>query len=416
LAPFVIAAGVSALPVAAAQPAPVTVASASPSMPASPSPSPTPTAMPTKLFTANAFIDLAYTSVNNTDRVRFTNGNLSRILDGGANAYFDANGGRALVGPTDFNNLPNLQAANLTLAYNGTPVGVKVEGLVGSDSKFLASNGQSRQGTNLLQAYLQYAVGPVTLFAGKYESVAGAEVPETVNNTNFSRDFLYAAVPTSLTGLRLTYVVNPKITLIGGVNNGWDDIKLAGKKKTLEGAIQLAPSPGYSLNLTTLNGGDFLAFGNSALSLPPIFTNRMLYDAVLTVHATSALTILANYDNATQRGDAIGTPGQRWNGIAGYLNYTFSPILAASLRKETFHDANNARLAGPGTGERVQSNTATVSYTPNSHYLIRLEYRLDTADGNNFTFRQAALDPTTGFTAGRPHQSSIAVETVFKYP
>ena len=381
-----------------------------------PTPTPTPTAVPTKLFTATGYVDLAFLAANNTDKVRFTNGSLARILDGGTNAYFDANGGRQLVSPNDYTNQLNLQAAVFNLAYNGKLVSVHVEGVVGSDAKFLASNGQSRQGTNVLQAYVQYPVGPVTALLGKYESLAGAEVPETIANTNFSRDYLYAAVPTSVTGGRLTYVVTPKITVIGGVNNGWDDIKFAGKKKTIEAAIQLAPSPGYSLNLTTLNGGDFLAFGNSAAGVSPIFTNRMLYDAVLTLKPTSALSFVVNYDRATQLADGVGTNAQRWNGVAGYANYTFSPLFATSLRKETFYDANNARLAGPGTGQRVQSNTATFSYTPNTNYLLRLEYRLDSADGNNFTYRGAAVDPISGNTAGRPKQSTIGFEAVYKFP
>ncbi|GAC1524068.1 MAG: hypothetical protein NVS2B8_07380 [Vulcanimicrobiaceae bacterium] len=388
--------------------------SASPAAPAasaSPSTSPSPT--PTKLFSATGFVDLAFEAANNTDRIRFTNGNLSRILDGGTNAYVDLNGGRQLASPSDFLNNLNVHGGVFNLAYNGTPIAVHLEGVVGSDAKFFASNGQSRQGTNLLQAFLQYATGPATLLLGKYESLAGAEVPETISNTNFSRDYLYAAVPTTVTGARLTYVATPKITLVGGVNNGWDDIKFAGKKKTFEAAIQLAPSPGYSLNLTTLNGGDFLAAGSTGV--PPVYTNRMLYDAVLTIKPTSALNFVINYDRATQLGDAFGTPAQRWNGVAGYANYTFSPLFAGSLRKETFYDPDGARLAGP-TAQRVQSNTATFSYTPNANYLVRAEYRLDTSDGNNFTYRNAALDPITGFTAGRPHQSTIAVEAVYKFP
>lgn len=418
VAGFVFAAAVATTALASAQPAPSPAPSAMAKPAAAPAPSPsasaTPSPTPTKLFTANGYVDLAFEAANNTDKIRFTNGSLSRILDGGTNAYFDANGGRQLSSPNDYLNQLNPQAANFNLAYNGTPVSVHVEGVIGSDAKFLASNGQSRQGTNLLQAYAQYAVGPATLSLGKYESVAGAEVPETTLNTNFSRDFLYAAVPTSVTGARLTYVYNPKVTVIVGVNNGWDDWKFAGKKKTIEAALQLAPSPGYTLNLTTLNGGDFLLNGNSATNTPPDFTNRMLYDVVLTLKPTSALNFVFNYDRATQVGDGVGNGPYRWNGIAGYANYTISPLFATSFRKETFLDGNGARLAGPAsgtsTGERVQSNTATLSYTPNSNYLLRLEYRLDAADGNNFTFRGAAP------TEGRPHQSTVAVEAVYKFP
>lgn len=393
-------------------------------LPVSPTPSAspaTPTPVP-HVYQFSAYGDTAYTAVGGTDAVRFLGpapgvpGAPSRIFDGGNGPFFDANGGRQLAPANDFNNVLNLQNANLQLLVNGAGrFGGKIETSFGTDADFLASNGQPRAGFNLTQAYAQYAAGPLTFIAGKFTGVAGYELAETTSNTNFSRDYLYGAVMSTVTGIHATYAFSPKVSLIAGVNNGWDDWKFVGKKKTFEGSLALTPSPGYSLNLTTYNGGDFLANGASALGLAPVLTNRSLYDGILTIHATSALTLVANYDSATQLGDAgLGLGSQRWAGIAGYANYQFSPKYGLSLRKETYRDAQGFRT-GAGVPVRLQTNTATLSYTPSSTYVFRAEYRLDAADGNVFAFRHRTNDPLA-LATGRAKQSSIALEMVVKAP
>jgi len=374
---------------------------ASPPAAASPSPSPT----PFKLISISGSGDAGITAVGGTNAARFTNGNPSRIFDAGTGPFFDANGGRLLAPANDFNNAFDLQNANLQLLLNGSVVSAKFEGSFGTDADVIASNGQSRSGLNLTQGYLQFVGGPLTMVVGKFSTLAGAEVIEAPGNSNYSRSYLFGeAIPFTHTGVRATYAYNSKVSLVAGVNNGWDDWKFAGKKKTLEGALLLTPSPGYALTLDTYNGSDFALNGNSATSTPPFFSNRMLYDGVLTLHPTSALTLIANYDNGTQLSNAAGSlPTQHWNGIAGYANYQLTPRYAVSLRKETFHDVTGFRT---GIIQRLQSNTATLNFTPGSNYIFRLEYRLDTSDGPNFAC--TGFDPAVG---GRNHQNSIGFET-----
>ncbi|GAC1348996.1 MAG: hypothetical protein NVSMB19_01970 [Vulcanimicrobiaceae bacterium] len=382
---------------------------AAPAAPATPAASPSPTATPYKLITLSGYGDAAFTSVLGTDAARLVNGTPSRIFDAATGPFFDANGGRLLAPANDFNTSPNLQNANVQLTLNGPFISAKIEQSFGTDADVIASNGQSRSGVNLTQAYLQAVRGQFTLLAGKFSTLAGAEVIEAPGNTNVSRSYLFGeAIPFTHTGLRLTYAYNSKIALVGGINNGWDDWKFAGKKKTFEGALQLTPSPGYALTLDTYNGNDFAVTGTSDLGILPVYTNRMLYDAVLTLHPTSALTLIANYDRGTQLGDPrSGFATSRWNGFAGYATYQFNPLYALSLRSETFHDTDGFRT---GIAQRQLSNTATLSYTPNANLVFRGEFRADAADGNNFTFRRAAPG------GGRPHQTSLAIETIVKFP
>ncbi|MBD5633200.1 MAG: outer membrane beta-barrel protein [Candidatus Eremiobacteraeota bacterium] len=419
---FAVAASVCAAGAAFAQPAPSPAPTAKPAPSAAPaaaspapatsgSPAPSPTPTPYKLITISGSADGGFTSIEGADSARFVTGTPSRVFDASTGPFFDANGGRQLAPANDFSHALDLQNANIQVNFNGPFIGGKIEESFGTDADVIASNGQSRSGNNLTQAYLQAARGPVTLLAGKFSSLAGAEVIEAPGNSNYSRSYLFGyAVPFTHTGVRLTYVVNPKASIVVGANNGWDDWKFAGKKKTFEGALLLTPSPAFALTLDTYNGNDFAVGGNSTLGFLPIYTNRTLYDGVLTVHATSALTLIANYDNGSQLGDGTGAfDTARWNGIAGYLNYAFTPVYGISLRKETFHDPEGFRTS---LAQRVQSNTATFNYSPGTNFIFRLEYRLDTSDLNAFSYR--GFDATTGI--GRPHQSSLGVETIVKFP
>ena len=412
--PTPVAAPTPAQPPSAA-PAPAGSPGASPAASGSPAAAPSPTATPFKLITLAGYGDVGFTTVGLTNAARFVNGTPSRVFDVSTGPFFDENGGRQLAPANDFNNVPTVQNANIQLTLNGSVFGGKIEGSFGTDADVIASNGQSRSGVNLTQAYLQAVGGPVTFLVGKFSTEAGAEVIEATGNSNYSRSYLFGyAIPFTHTGVRAVYAANSKISVVAGANNGWDDWKFVGKKKTLEGAILLTPTPGYALTLDTYNGNDFALNGNAPLGLAPIYTNRMLYDGVLTVHPTSALTLIANYDNGTQLADATGLVGtSHWNGIAGYVNYQFRPQYGLSLRKETFHDINGFRT---GLAQRVQSNTATVNYTPGSNYIFRLEYRLDAADGQNYTFRNAGVDPVTLLPNGRNHQSSLGLEGIFKFP
>lgn len=380
-----------------------------------PTPSPSPTPIP-HVYQFSAFADGGFTSVGGTDAVRFLDGVQSRIFDGGTGPFVDSNGGKVLLQANDFNNAPNLQALNLQLAINPSGMlGGKIETIVGSDADFVASNGQTRGKATIYQAYFQFANGPVTILAGKFAGLAGYEVAEATANTNFSRDYLYGAVMSTVTGVRATYAYNPKISLSVGANNGWDDWKFDGKKKTLEAGLALTPSPGYSLNLATYNGNDFLSTGLKGGTAPPIeavYTNRSLYDAILTVHATSALTLVANFDSATQL-NPVG-PSYRWAGITGYANYQINPIYAVSLRKETYRDSAGFRT-GAGVPIRLQTNTATLSVTPTPNYIFRAEYRLDAADADAFQFRHLN-NPPGDINIGRAKQSSIGLEAVYKLP
>src|SRR5271169_6408289 len=86
---------------------------------------------------------------------------------------------------------------------------------------------------DVTQAYGQYATGPLTVIAGKFTTLQGTEVIWSPTNVNTSRSILFGAIPFTNTGVRATYVLSDAISLIGGVNNGWDQVEDANTTKTI---------------------------------------------------------------------------------------------------------------------------------------------------------------------------------------
>src|SRR5882762_5833845 len=95
---------------------------------------------------------------------------------------------------------------------------------------------------DVTQAFLQYAGGPLTVIAGKFTTLHGTEVIASSGNTNVSRSILFGSVPFTHTGVRATWALGDTVSLIAGVNNGWDQLTDPNKGKTLELGVALNPA------------------------------------------------------------------------------------------------------------------------------------------------------------------------------
>ncbi len=117
-----------------------------------------------------------------------------------------------------------LDQAGLTIAFQPKEgFGALVNIAAGEDMKILnAAEGSSPNTFDIVQGYVQYATGPLTLIAGKYVTLAGAEVIAPTGNTNFSRSLLFFAEPLTHTGIRATYAASDTLNVVAGVNNGWN--------------------------------------------------------------------------------------------------------------------------------------------------------------------------------------------------
>jgi hypothetical protein len=292
-----------------------------------------------------------------------------------------------------------LDQAGLQLAYQPkSGFGAVVDVIAGEDAKivdYAESAGSSANSFDILQGFAQYVAGPLTLQAGKFTTLAGAEVIAPTGNTNFSRSLLFFGEPMTHTGLRATYALTDTISLIVGVNNGWNYTKIDYGSKTGEFGIALNPNKYFSLTAQAYVGKD-----------PIDLANRTLFDTVVTFNATSALSFVVSYDRGKQDASSV-TSGGDWDGVAAYVNYQLSSQWRVSLRGEYFDDKDGFMT---GVAQKLKEGTITVGYDPVSDFELRLEGRYDSSNHPGFVKKLASPAPVL-----TDNQTEIALQGVFKF-
>jgi hypothetical protein len=250
--------------------------------------------------------------------------------------------------------------------------GADVDTIDVTDSKFVQ------------QGYVYYGMGGGSnLKFGKLATLAGAEVIEGALNYNISRSILFGyAINFTNTGLRYTLAGIGGLTLVGGINNGWninggnaDD----NTGKTIEAQVGYSFGDLGGIVVNGMYGPENTAVGADT---------RTLIDVVATLKPMDGLTFVLNFDTATQtNGVALGQDAS-WSGYALYANYAFSDATAATIRAESVDDGDNFLFSAgqpvtPSTGITMSELTLTVSHKVGG-IDWRAEYRYDKADEDVF--------------------------------
>src|SRR3989440_9708567 len=175
----------------------------------------------------HGYLDTAYSYLSGTGV--FTSGVADRVFDTEPNSF-------------------NLHQAPLIIDYQPKEgFGGLVNLTAGRDARVTAAAGETTGNFDLTQAFVQYAHGPLTIIGGKFVTLAGTEVINSTLDVNYSRSILFGyAIPFSHTGARLTYAASDQVTVIVGVNNGWDQLQDANKQKTAELGVSFTPTRGSS--------------------------------------------------------------------------------------------------------------------------------------------------------------------------
>jgi Putative beta-barrel porin-2, OmpL-like. bbp2 len=226
---------------------------------------------------------------------------------------------------------------------------------------------------NIQEAYVSYlapAGKGLQIDAGVFVTPAGAEVIEAKDNPNYSRGLLFAlAIPYYHSGLRLTYNPSDKVTVMGGVVNGWNNIVDNNTGKTLMGAVTLKPTGQVTVYSDYLGGPE----------QPDTNSNwRHLSDTVVTFTAAPNVSVIGNYDYGHE---AFGDGSVHWQGVAGVVKYQATPTVAFAPRLEYFDDADGFST---GTAQKLKEVTATLELKASDSLLWRIEYRNDWSDQEVF--------------------------------
>jgi hypothetical protein len=307
----------------------------------------------------------------------------------------DNDGWRAFDGDHDSF---QLDEAGLQIGYQPkSGIGGFVDVIAGTDAQVLSgAEGGSGDSVDFRQAYLQYATGPLTVIAGKFLTLAGAEVINPSQNTNFSRSLLFQVLePLDHTGVRATYAVTDTFSLIVGVNNGWNSTNTDFGSKTGEFSATWAPNKMFSFAGTGYFGK--IADGE----------DLSLMDFVGTFNLTSQLSFVLNADAYQLSGENSGHV--HVNGFAAYANYTIIDPLRVSLRTEYLNYVN--------AGHAVEA-TFTLGYSPVKNFEVRAELRYDRlSDGlvnSGFSYTRAFTDSGEGEILAN-NNTEFALQGVYKF-
>ena len=281
---------------------------------------------------------------------------------------------------------------------------------VGRDAQVIHSFPEPQPGGSVFdvtQAYLQYAGGPLTVIAGKFVTLSGTEVIASTGNTNISRSILFGAIPFTHTGVRATWALSDTVSLIAGVNNGWDQLTDQNKGKTAELGATLNPIKPLNITVSGYSGKEGLA---------PSEGTRTSVNAVVSYQIIDPLSVGAEILNVSQDIPGAGgtTAKAKYSGAALYVTYMFTPKLRGVLRGESFDDKNGFHFGtAPGfpgalatSDTKYKEVTATVSFLASDSFEARAEVRRDSANNTVFT-------DSTGATS--KNMTSAALQGLYKF-
>jgi len=353
-------------------------------------------------------------AVPTLDKVLEASGiSVSGYIDAGYN-YADKNQAAFTTHVFDVdNNSFALHQFGLTVAKQPKEgFGGLVNVTVGRDAQILhsfpeASGAFSGSSTfDITQGYAQYATGPLTVIAGKYTTMHGTEVVASAGNTNISRSILFGAVPFTHTGFRATWALSDSLSLMAGINNGWDQLTDSNRLKTFELGATWAPIKPLNIVVSGMQGKETVP--QSTPGNPE--GSRTSLNAVASYQIIDPLSVglellSVQQDNAPVSGG--GTGKAKYTGEALYVTYLPMPKLRGVLRVENFDDKDGFRY---GTANRKYKEfTLTFAYLASDSFEARAELRQDSADKDVF-FKYG----TTG-TPDSKSMSSLALQALYKF-
>jgi hypothetical protein len=302
-----------------------------------------------------------------------------------------------------------LDQAAFTLAYQPKEgFGALVNIAAGEDMKILhAAEDGNNNSFDVVQAFVQYAKGPLTVIGGKYVTLVGAEVIAPTGNSNFSRSLLFFAEPLTHTGVRATYAVTDTVSLTAGVNNGWNTTSTSYGSKTGEFGVGWIPNKIFSITAQAYVGKSD-AIGAAGI---PYDATKTIVDFVGTYNVTDALTLILSYDWGKQEQNFAGSDDLKWNGAAFYANYAINEQYRASLRLEYLDDENGFVT---GTSQTLKEATLTFGYDPIKSVELRAEFRYDMGNKGNPTFLRTLATATTADQFANS-QTGIALQGIYKF-
>ncbi|MGH8583788.1 MAG: outer membrane beta-barrel protein [Gammaproteobacteria bacterium] len=254
----------------------------------------------------------------------------------------------------------------------------------------------------------------LTIDIGKFITHFGLEVIEgwPGYNDNYSRSYDFAfAIPFTHTGIRATYPVNDKLSLMAMVVNGWDQVDDINGQKGYGGQIGFFPMEGMSFYFNYLGSPEQ---SDQDSDWRHLFGLTWVVKPLPT--ALPDFTLSGTYDYGYE--ENLGGDDVEWSAAQGVLRYDFTPWFYLALRGEWMDDEDGVRiipcLAGAGcdgflsgySGQVVWALTLTPTFKIGDHLVVRPEFRYD--DSNQEVFEDEGDDTKNS-------QTTVGLNVIYSY-
>jgi hypothetical protein len=232
---------------------------------------------------------------------------------------------------------------------------------------------------------------------GKFASMLGYETNYAKDNQAFSRAYLFNFLPFYHSGIRVTFPVNDKVSLLYMLTNGIQQTEEFNDFKSNHVAAIVKPKSTVTWAVNYYFGQE--QADNGEPGGPDGFFR--VFDMYVTVTPTSALTLGldANYvTNEVNEDD----PSLSLQGVGAYARYQVTTPVAFAVRYERLDDEG---LFG-GIDQVLQEVTLTAEYKLADGFILRGEFRRDWSNESFFPGRLGADDL-------RGHQNTALIGAIW---
>ncbi|MCP4003022.1 MAG: porin [bacterium] len=269
-------------------------------------------------------------------------------------------------------------------------------------SGYTTSPGGSDTDLFIQEAYLMYNHNGVDFLFGKFETLLGYEVLDSVENPNISHGLLYTwAIPLLHTGVLASGQFNENLGWAAGVTNGFNNALDLNENKGILAQLRYGGGP-LSASLQTYYGADMARQPPSFGPASTVNTtserqtdDALIVDLVATYKASDSLNFWLQADWGEQE-DVAGFVAtdyddRIWYGAEVGTQIQLNDKLSLALRGEYFFDEKGTRTLKqtekfPATEDAVfYSLTGTLSYAMTPNLTTRAEVRFDRADWSTGT-------------------------------
>jgi len=279
----------------------------------------------------------------------------------------------------------------------GRRYGVRLDLMFGQATESLAGNPANEPRTapyrNIYQAYGTYvfpAGKDLTVDFGRFSSPLGFEGTFDKDQIDYTRSFLFTALPFYHLGFRASYPISGSTTLTGMVVNGLNQSEDFNGFKSAGIGITHTFSKTVSWTGTYYTGQENRDLNAAALSnVPPVLPTQPglsttpvgptpdgrahIIDTYLNWNATSKLTFVAEGDYILNRLYSNSYPAHVVGG-AGYLKYQIAAPFYIAGRWEYVSDRGGYLS---GTTQALKEGTLTAVWQPVDGFQTRWEFRHD---------------------------------------